>query len=232
MDSLKAKRSGRSGDKQTRRLAQEVLRRKERRFVERFGKDDDDKLLRYLAHCAKELGIGPRQEDVLGSYFLQKHFGGWKTALLQIGLTVTPSAERPEKISLMDAEVARQEDIRKRIMAAMRQNEIDFAARHENDSDEELFEYIRKWAKRLKHTPNDFEVLGGSYIKKRFRNDWCRFLHLAGLPGRPDFAPKFHKRLIYWDEAKKQLDIYVEECMQENTAKKVIYVAPVAETAV
>ena len=54
----------------------------------------------------------------------------------------------------------------------------------------------------------------------------------AGLPGRPDFAPKFHKRLIYWDEAKKQLDIYVEECMQENTAKKVIYVAPVEETAV
>ena len=36
----------------------------------------------------------------------------------------------------------------------------------------------------------------------------------------------------YWDEAKKQLDIYVEECMQENTAKKVIYVAPVEETAV
>lgn len=206
----------RSGDRETRWLAHEALRRKEKKFAEQFGAAGDLELLKYLAYCAEKLGFGPRQQDVLGAYFIQKRFNGWQEALSRVGLTVTPSMDRNDKSSLFSREVEKQEEIRRKIAAALAKNEKDFAVRHQNDSDEEIFAYVRAWAERLKRTPEWGEIEGGSYVKKRFNNDWCRVLSLSGLPSQPDYpAPKLYKRLIYIDEAKKQLDVYVDECMQE-----------------
>ena len=212
----------RNGDRTTRALANMALQLKEQAFKRRFGELDDDKLLNYLAYCTEELGIGPACTDVLGA------------AVLKIGRKPTPYCEREDVPGLFAREVAAQAEIHKKIVAAMQQNEKNFAFQHAGDSDEELLEYVRGWAKRLKRTPRYDEVLGGEYIRKRFKNDWQRVLHLAGLKSFPDAAPRLHRRPIYLDEAKKQVGVYVEECMQEIAAimngKRVSYVVP-AENA-
>ena len=154
--------------------------------------------------------------------------------MLKIGRKPTPYCEREDVPGLFAREVAAQAEIHKKIVAAMQQNEKNFAFQHAGDSDEELLEYVRGWAKRLKRTPRYDEVLGGEYIRKRFKNDWQMVLHLAGLKSFPDAAPRLHRRPIYLDEAKKQVGVYVEECMQEIAAimngKRVSYVVP-AENA-
>lgn len=220
----------RNGDRTTKALANMALQLKEQAFKRRFGELDDDKLLNYLAYCTEELGIGPACTDVLGAAVLKERFGDWDRLLLKIGRKPTPYCEREDVPGLFAREVAAQAEIHKKIVAAMQQNEKNFAFQHAGDSDEELLEYVRGWAKRLKRTPRYDEVLGGEYIRKRFKNDWQRVLHLAGLKSFPDAAPRLHRRPIYLDEAKKQVGVYVEECMQEIAGimqgKKVRYVAP------
>lgn len=213
------------------RMAVIALARKKREFIKKFGEASEDELMRYLAHCAKELGFGPMRKDVLGAHFVEERLNStWRKSLAKLGITPTPTAKRPLGMDLMSRELRRQQEVYQRILAGMRQNEIDFAEQHQNDSDEEIFAYVRAWAERLKRTPDCVEVLGGSYIKKRFRNDWRRVLHLSGLPGFEDCPPKLHKRPIYQDEAKKQFAIDIEECMQEIA--EIMNIAPVEETAV
>lgn len=205
----------RCGDRETRRLAHEALRRKEKKFIEKFGAAGDRELLNYLAYCAEELGFGPRPQDVLGARFIQKRFNGWEPALSRVGLAVTPSTERTDRSSLFSREVKKQEELRRRIAAALAKNEKDFAIRHKNDGDEEIFAYVRTWAERLKRAPDWSEILGGLYIRERFNNDWRNVLRASGLPPQPDYVPKLYKRLVYMDEANVQLDAYVDESMRE-----------------
>lgn len=225
----------RPGDRTTRALTHLALDMKEQAFRQRFAGADNDKLLNYMAHCARELGIGPDYNDVLGAAVLKERFGDWDRLLFKIGLTMTPHGERKHVPSLFARELPVQEEMHQQILAAMVQNEQDFAVQHAGDSDEKLFEYVRGWSKRLKYSPRHEEVLGGEYIRKRFNNDWQKVLHLAGFKPPTKKLPKLHQQLIYLDEARRQLEPYVEECMQEiavvMAGKKVIYVAP-AEKAV
>lgn len=63
-----------------------------------------------------------------------------------------------------------------------------FAAEHENDSDEELLEIVRKKTKELGRLPKKHEVLGFVCLKMRF-GPWPRVLERAGVK-----EPKLKKR--------------------------------------
>ena len=207
--------STKKGSKENRRMGHEGEDRLKHEFRQRFSKASDEELLRYAASCAKKLGISPSYADMVGADIVQKRFGRWDDMLDLIGLPPASADDRRYCPALFGRLVDDMARVQGQTQRVMHQNEKAFAEQHQNDTDEELFEYVRLWHKRLKRIPNHFEVLGGEYIKKRFKNDWHRVLHLAGLRGRPDNPPKFYRQLVYLDELKRQMDKYIEEYMNE-----------------
>ena len=63
---------------------------------------------------------------------------------------------------------------------ALAERDKAWAAKHENDTDEQLLDYLRQCAAELVHTPMRREVLGSTYITERFGN-WSVALTVAGL---------------------------------------------------
>lgn len=82
-----------------------------------------------------------------------------------------------------DREAARQKKAEAERLQRQAKLEQDMAwgAYHEEDTDEQLLQYLRCCAQHLGHTPVVREVEGGGYIAKRFIN-WPLALHLAQLP--------------------------------------------------
>lgn len=84
---------------------------------------------------------------------------------------------------------AEERTARQRAAAPQRQAEAEalaerdraWAAEHENDTDDQLLDYLRQCAAELGHTPARREVPGGAYIGARFGN-WAVALSMAGLP--------------------------------------------------
>lgn len=85
--------------------------------------------------------------------------------------------------SKKEREAARQkkaEEDRKKQQIKQEQD-MAWGREHEEDTDEQLLQYLRGCAEALGHTPVVREVEGGGYIAKRFIN-WPLALQLAGLP--------------------------------------------------
>lgn len=71
--------------------------------------------------------------------------------------------------------------IRRMVLQALEEQEQEFQKLHEKDTDQQLLDYIKLNARRLRHTPWPGEVIGGHYIEERF-GSWRRVLALAQLP--------------------------------------------------
>ena len=74
--------------------------------------------------------------------------------------------------------------IRKMVTQALDAQEEAFELAHEQDTDEQLLDYLRGCAFKLQHTPWPGEITGGRMIEKRF-GTWCRAVLLAKLPEPP-----------------------------------------------
>lgn len=179
------------------------LLKKEDRFAQEHKDDTDDQLLEYLHGFAKELGHTPNTCEIIGGRFIEKRFGDWNRAVMLAGLTW------PRKAPTMQSRlIYRQEQQRQKLLftqeragskeereAARRQKaeedrlqrqlkleqDMVWGESHEEDTDDQLLEYLRCCAQELGHTPVVREVEGGGYIAKRFIN-WPLALQLAQLP--------------------------------------------------
>lgn len=207
---------------QAKKLARDAMQRRQHRFMKKYGNATDDELLCYVRQCARELGFTPNAGDILGALFIKSRIGSWRQVLSRAGLEVTPKSERAKVPGLFEREVQRQMEYHKKAVQQMEEDERNFGSLHEADTDEQLLEYLRGWAVRLKHSPNACEVVGGEYISRRF-GSWNNVLKLAGLPKPPNNPPKRWHRQIYRDALRRQHELGMAVRREE---RKVIYVAP------
>lgn len=103
-----------------------------------------------------------------------------------------------------------------KIENALGAKQRNFAIEHEADTEDELLEYLKSCAERIGHSPNPCEVIGGEYIAMRF-NGWENAVSAVGLPA-PGIPPRFENRLIYKEEAKRQIKIF--KANRQNKAEQ------------
>jgi hypothetical protein len=93
--------------------------------------------------------------------------------------TAEPFSFRRTEVSIILTAISGADSITLENEAFLRREE-EFAARHRNDLDEELLQYLIGCAAELDHTPFKHEVVGYTYLKSRF-GPWPRVLEKAGL---------------------------------------------------
>lgn len=105
--------------------------------------------------------------------------------------------------------------IRKMVMQALDEQELNFTRDHTFDTDEQLLAYIREQAELLRHTPRYKEIIGWKLITGRF-GSWGSAIEKAGLhisTSCPvDKLPRIQQ------EVKKQKEIY----RQRKAEKKLL----------
>jgi len=84
--------------------------------------------------------------------------------------------------------------IKKMVTKALEEQEQEFEEAHKEDSDEQLLEYLKESTKKLHHVPWKREIVGGSYIEKRF-GTYKAALRAAELPNpkHPDLIENFSR---------------------------------------
>ena len=102
-----------------------------------------------------------------------------------------------------------EQQVDQRVKAALREKQEAFAQVHQEDTEEQLLDYVRQEAAKLRYTPNPGDLIGGPYIYKRF-GSWDRVVALCGLP-KPGKMPPMKSRTIYKEEYKRQLELFRQE---------------------
>lgn len=201
------------------------LLKKDDRFAQEHKNDTNDQLLAYLCDFAKELGHTPNVCEIIGGKFIENRFGDWNRAVLLAGLSWPRKAPpmqsrliyKQEKVrqsrlftqarsgSKKEREAARQkkaEEERMQRQAKLEQDLI-WGQYHEEDTDEQLLQYLRSRAQELGYTPVVREVEGGGYIAKRFIN-WPLALQLAQLPLPKGMLPPKTKDISKYQQKAKR----------------------------
>ena len=104
--------------------------------------------------------------------------------------------------------------IRRRVRAALNEQERIFTEEHRDDSDEMLLQYLRDWAEQLRHTPWPGEITGTNLILKRF-GTWEHARKKAGLP-EPDTPNRQSGFARYAEEMKRQKKVCREKRQKEK----------------
>ena len=102
-----------------------------------------------------------------------------------------------------------EQQVDQRAKAVLQEKQEIFEKEHQTDTEEQLLDYVRQEAAKLRYTPNPGDLIGGPYIYKRFGN-WERVVALCGLP-KPGKMPPMKNRTIYKEEYKRQLELFRQE---------------------
>ena len=102
-----------------------------------------------------------------------------------------------------------EQQVGQRTKAVLQEKQETFEKEHHTDTEEQLLDYVRQEAAKLRYTPNPGDLIGGPYIYKRFGN-WERVVALCGLP-KPEKMPPMKSRTIYKEEYKRQLELFRQE---------------------
>ena len=102
-----------------------------------------------------------------------------------------------------------EQHVDQRAKAVLQEKQETFEKEHQTDTEEQLLDYVRQEAAKLRYTPNPGDLIGGPYIYKRFGN-WERVVALCGLP-KPGKMPPMKSRTIYKEEYKRQLELFRQE---------------------
>ena len=78
-----------------------------------------------------------------------------------------------------------------------------WGAEHENDTDEQLIDYLKQCAKELGYTPHKRDVVGSEYICKRIGR-WALVCTLAKLPVPQKEKPSKKEVQQYLNSRRKQ----------------------------
>ena len=79
-----------------------------------------------------------------------------------------------------------------------------WGAEHENDTDEQLIDYLKQCAKELGYTPRKKDVVGSEYICKRI-GSWALVCTLAEIPLPPELKPPKKKEILQYLNSRKNL---------------------------
>ena len=102
-----------------------------------------------------------------------------------------------------------EQQVGQRTKAVLQKKQETFEKEHQTDTEEQLLDYVRQEAAKLRYTPNPGDLIGGPYIYKRFGN-WDRVVALCGLP-KPAKMLTMKSRTIYKEEYKRQLELFRQE---------------------
>ena len=107
---------------------------------------------------------------------------------------------KPKRNQIYDAVIHRM------VQESLAKKEMDFRMAHQEDTDEDLLEYLRQKAKELHHTPWPQEIVGWDLITERFAG-WPNAVQKANLPIMitANSLPKFQ---LYQDEVEYQKKMY------------------------
>ena len=161
----------------------QTLQKQEAEFARTHKSDTDDELIAYLVKCSKELGRCPKKEDIIGHTYLKQRLGPWPRILERAGLK-EKSQKRTQKEQKMNwTENSKsvinhgsinhhKKQAEKKFLKELKKPERvklekEFAEHHENDTDAELYKYLKqlkaKYGKRL----NPTNTIGYTYFVKR-----------------------------------------------------------------
>lgn len=110
-----------------------------------------------------------------------------------------------------------EQQIDQRVKSVLREQQEAFERAHREDSEEQLLDYVRQVAAKLRYTPHPGDLIGGPYIYKRFGN-WDRVVDLCGLP-KPGKLPPLKSRTIYKEEYQRQLERFHQERRVEQETR-------------
>lgn len=105
-----------------------------------------------------------------------------------------------------------------RTRAALQEKEAEFKQTHKYATDEQLLDYVRAFAEKHGCTPNHDEIIGGSFIARRW-GDWNAVVTAAGLPNPSGKSPILEKRDIYKQEFKRQALLFQQERREQKKQK-------------
>ncbi len=103
--------------------------------------------------------------------------------------------------------------IKKMVTKSLEEQENEFEETHKEDSDEQLLEYIKEQAEKLSRVPWQREIVGGSYIEKRF-GTWKNALRKAELPN-----PKHADLIENFERIQNEIEIQ-KAAYRKNKAEK------------
>lgn len=190
------------------------LEQQEKQFAVDHKDDTDEQLLIYLREFTAKLGHTPNPGEIIGGQYLHRRFGNWENAvnaagLLQPGKKAQPTNRmiykeeykrqaalfQQERADSREERQAKRQEASRIALEAQREREardMAWGQEHENDTQEQLSEYLRQCARELGHSPVMKEVVGGVYIAKRFVC-WPLALTIAQLPLPQGMKPPVKK---------------------------------------
>ena len=208
---------------QVSRRTMESLMQIQERFAEQHRQDTEAQLVAYVQAFARELGHTPNAGEVIGGPYIAARMGGWDRVVEAAGLTkpgkmpemtnrLIYKKEYRRQVKLMKQEKAANQEIaaarrqqrREETQAAAQiraEQDLLWAQDHEEDTDEQLLDYVRQCAEELGHTPISREVPGATWIAKRF-GSWPLVLTLAGLPLPQGMKPPKPKTMKAYRESR------------------------------
>ena len=95
--------------------------------------------------------------------------------------------------------------IRKMVTQVLEEQELQFARDHAFDTDEQLLEYIRKYAELFHYAPRYKEIIGWKLISERF-GSWGAAIEKAGLHLSSSCSVEKLPRIQ--EEVRKQKELY------------------------
>ena len=180
----------------------QALAKQEETFAREHGNDTDEQLLNILRCFAEKLGHVPQSGEMIGGKYITCRFGTWEHAVDAAELPRPGSMPKLQRRLIYRNEYKKQAALfqqerratadEKRLASKERaaaakeekqlreERDLAWGREHEGDTDEQLLDYLRQCAEELGHSPVTREVLGGSYIAKRFVT-WPVALTCAGL---------------------------------------------------
>lgn len=195
------------------------LKEKNKQFAVDHAQDTKEQLLEYLRQMAQELGKTPAQNEIIGGGYIGYRFGSYINAVVAAGLPKPKTAPSPEKRKIykdeqkLQAWLYKQEKADAKVQKAAVQQERDriaqeraaerkerdalWAQEHRDDTDDELLAYVRECAETLGYSPYSKQVVGSSYIEKRF-GGWTMTLYCAGLPMAHGMKPPTVEQLVQY----------------------------------
>ena len=115
----------------------------------------------------------------------------------------------------MDIDAWRDRQINKRVRERLSAQTQEFIRQHGGESDEQLREYVRRSALRLRRMPHPMELPGGSYLNTRL-GDWNRLAREFGVPPvGQDRGSKVYKLL-----REQEAEIFAEERRARKEEKR------------
>ncbi len=160
-----------------------MLQKQEAEFARTHKSDTDDELIAYLVKCSKELGRCPKKEDIIGHTYLKQRLGPWPRILERAGLK-EKSQKRTQKEQKMNwTENSKsvinhgsinhhKKQAEKKFLKELKKPERvklenEFKELHENDTDAELYKYLKQLKAKHGKRLNPTNTIGYTYLVKR-----------------------------------------------------------------